>query len=426
VSQNFTTNRLIITGLCLLAVGVLISYTARFVFQYPYYCPTDETTYLRIINILLSGEPWPVSGPGFVDLNLLLGSFFGLGINDASLLIGFIVSSIYPLTIFILYRILLKDDMAALFAVLSLIMSSYFLAPMLESRPQQIGCLLLTVTVFLLVKKDLDRNKIVLTGAFILITLYYHLLSFLILIGILSLYLYTEKKPLFKNNKLIFLVLMTFVGIILATILGLYEVMLQDILKNQLNNWPLFLSFLLLIFFLAILLRTPVLYVSDNVISCFESISYRAKVSVVFSLFTMAGFIQLLYLPEGSLSSFKDSSVNFFTLEFGNAVFGILFVFGFCLRKGEIFSSLEIMRKLSFLILIMGFFSLVMSFYMLNSNWMIRMINYWIIFAAPFAAVIFQRVHQCSKLISIPLMLCCLSMSMLHAIQHPVFMSCSF
>lgn len=128
-----------IPALVLAAFFASTSMVFRFIFEYPI-CHNDEHNWLTITESLDRGIDWPVSGPAFIAMLRETSRFLGVNYANAMPWLGVSSSFIVVCGLFFGYRVLGLASQLPIFLVLML--SSYFWAPLLEARPQQLGQLL--------------------------------------------------------------------------------------------------------------------------------------------------------------------------------------------------------------------------------------------------------------------------------------------
>ena len=165
----------------LMLTAALTGY-ARWMLDYPI-CGTDEQNYLKIFDWLDNGGVWPISGPGYAGLILELRHWTGWETRPLVVAVAALNSSvILPLGLWLLYRRSLDSARSAWLCLPWLFASSYFLGPWLEGRPQQLGMLLAAVGAWR-AYRDLQERGRCGVGFFLLWVLCfgYHALSFVVL-----------------------------------------------------------------------------------------------------------------------------------------------------------------------------------------------------------------------------------------------------
>lgn len=137
-------NRLsfLVSLLILLILTATLTIYARFVLGYPI-CGADEQNYLKIFDWLDKGGVWPISGPGYAKLILELRHWLGWETHTSVIVVAVANSIlILPLGLWLWYRVSLDDARQAWLCLPWLFIGSYFIGPWLEGRPQQLGMLL--------------------------------------------------------------------------------------------------------------------------------------------------------------------------------------------------------------------------------------------------------------------------------------------
>ena len=166
----------------LLILTITLTSYARMVLGYPF-CGTDEQNYLKIFELLDSGSVWPISGPGYVELILELRRWTGLDTRSLVIMVAALNSSIVlPLGLWLWYRVSLGNARSAWQCLPWLFVASYFIGPWLEGRPQQLGMLLAAAGAWLAYRDLRDRGRC--GPAFFplwVLCFGYHALSFVVL-----------------------------------------------------------------------------------------------------------------------------------------------------------------------------------------------------------------------------------------------------
>ena len=168
--------------LAFLVLTAALTGYARLVLGYPL-CGTDEQNYLKIFEWLDNGGVWPISGPGYAELILELRSWTGLDTRPLVAVIAALNSIVVlPLGLWLWYRVSLGNAQLAWRCLPWLFAGSYFLGPWLEGRPQQLGMLLAAAGAWLAYRDLRERGRCG-PGFFLLWVLCfgYHALSFVVL-----------------------------------------------------------------------------------------------------------------------------------------------------------------------------------------------------------------------------------------------------
>ncbi len=166
----------------LLILTTTLTVSMRWGLGYPI-CGADEQNYLKIFAWLDNGGVWPISGPGYAALILQLRHWTGWETGSLVVAVAAFNSSVVlPLGLWLLYRVSLGQASAAWRCMPWLFASSYFLGPWLEGRPQQLGMLLAIVGAWR-AYQDLQIRGRCSVGFFALWALCfgYHALSFVVL-----------------------------------------------------------------------------------------------------------------------------------------------------------------------------------------------------------------------------------------------------
>lgn len=400
------TSRLRFTRLwCQLATALvfaLLAWALRDWGRYPI-CQNDELNWVGIAQQLDQGTQWPVSGPAFIqtvrELSWQLQTSHARSIS----LIG--IGSVFVAVLLLLwgYRKLALAGIAATLA--SLALSSYFWAPLLEARPQQWGQVLVfcgTICCWLWLHR---RGGMAFFLVLPLIA-FTHILSHAILLwlcGVLVLADYFENRPLTRRHLAVLLALL----LSLATYLwpaGPYAAMLRDVEEHHLRRLlvlgPQIGGALLLAGLAAVWAQRQWHWRpawSQAVARTVLQRKTSARLSALAIIITALA-LQATLLPTAAWQPYGGSVWLFVWCQTGNLLFAAFLVVGLHhFIDGLLAQALDpLMGRLVVWVLVaLGGLSVVAigaSWWLLDTNWFLRVLNYGLLFAAIVAAMGMQRV----------------------------------
>lgn len=366
--------------------------------------PSDEALYVSLIRELSNGGNPPISGPGFAYIILLINSISGWPIGEITALFGLFIGSIFLLVLYLVYKKNLESPEEAAYSCLLILCTSYFLWPMIEARPQQLGMLMVliggTVYYTYLSKRKYLSPLIILC----FFTFIFHILSFLVLMGMILLLWwlhYLDDRADFKELIWPAIVLISsaivFIGPfpIYSSMNGGVIWMLRTSNLNFMQNNVVQVIILLISILIAIPLT--IFLKKKKIIDKLRSFG-KKHVGKIIPLFIAALIIVLtaqFILNMDIYSKKYNGSILFFILfQMGNILFGGLFLKAYfkSIKEGEIDDPF--FRYGSILMLI-GIVALFLSLFLpINfNNWLIRMINYWTVFAAPMVVRSVMEMH---------------------------------
>ena len=384
------------------ALWIALSFTVcaisvRYFWGYPR-CQNDELNWVGIARNIDAGHDWPVSGPIFMFVLRSLKALTEM--RYVHLISGLGVFSVFVGTLLIIlgYSRLRITRPGITLAALAL--SSYFWVPLLEARPQQWGQILVFIGA-IAAWMWLHRNGGWLFFPVLALISFSHILSHAILIFLcttLALADYFENRPMTRRHAIVIAsALLSLVVYLLPD--GPYQTMLRDIeqthLRRLLGAAP-YLGAAALVAVLAVMALKPHLHWREHWSrkTMMFALTHKNLISAALLLvFFIAMSIQATVLPSAAWLPYGGSIWTFVIFQTGNLVFASLFVFGLfaffqATAEQEIATSharLITWSLLSFGLL--GLITLIASFWMLDTNWVLRLINYAILFAAPIAAM---------------------------------------
>lgn len=359
--------------------------------------PSDEALYASLAREVSGGLDPPVSGPGFVYLILLMNSLSGWPVEDIMAVLGIVLGSAFPLFLYFVYREAGIPREITVFSCLIILSTSYFLWPMIESRPQQFGILLLLVGA-LLYHSYLNNKRFL--GLVILVvsfTFLFHILTFLVLISMVIMLWwlrYIEKRTelkeaiwpgiLFGTGLLVFFSPLPLYSSMNGGVKWMFEVSKLGFVKNGSVLLVLLAITVPVVVGLTIFLR------KKRIIKRLRNLD-RKHLNKIIPFFVIAVVLVLLvqfFLNRDVHSSkYRESFQLFLLFQLGNIVFGGLFVKAFFsyIRNDDLDDPFF---RFVFILMVIGFASLLISIFLpMNfNNWAVRMINYWTVFAVPMIA----------------------------------------
>ena len=390
-----------------LAIGLVFAVMAWVMRTYGRYpiCHNDEINWIDIARQLDGGVRWPVSGPAFIEVVRLLAEEAQIKYAQslASLGIGGVFLSIFVL--FWGYRQFAHSTPGMVLAALAL--SSYFWAPLIESRPQQWGQMLVfagVICAWLWLHRRGGWWYFFIVPC-IAVT---HILSHAILIflcTVLVLADFMERRPVTLRHLTVLLTLFFSLGIYLLP-QGPYAAMLADLEHAQFKPLLTGRRYLLVLpVLLGIGLVVGLRHFqwrsswTDAISHTLERQRTALALSLLCILFTTLS-MQAYLLPAEAWLPYKGSWWRFVLVQSGNLMFAAFFVLGIFglvsgIRSGVFHPSMG--RLLILLLIALGLLSSLAigaSWWMLHTNWFLRVLNYGIFFAAIVSAIGIQTSTQ--------------------------------
>lgn len=359
-------------------------------------CPTDELNWAHIAQQLDQGVDWPVSGPLYLAVLRALGGSLRHDYPRTLALMGVLFVPLAMLALIWGYRRLGVSPLRM--TLLALCLSSYFWAALIESRPQQWGQVLVLVGGTSLWLALSGRGPWLVYAATLVLTAFTHILSYALLV-MLSLWL-MGYFFLLRNISLgtlarCALALALSAGVFLLPG-GPYGAMLNDIAHNHLqgNGWRMAgLAGLGATAFVILLLQRH--HLRDVVLPWFEHRLRRARARpLLFGLGTLAVVgvtlsAQAAILPADAWRPYGGSVARFALSQSGNLAFATLVVAGWIdtVTRADAPPALRAFTVMGLGWACIGALLLAASAFLLDTNWLLRVLNYAILFGAPLAAV---------------------------------------
>ncbi|MBN1389807.1 MAG: hypothetical protein JXA22_04090 [Candidatus Thermoplasmatota archaeon] len=382
-------------AMTMIAISVsLVLYVRFMIHDLILLAPSDEASYVSLIEGFSNGVDPTISGPGFVYLIYLIHSISGWPVGNIVAVQGLLIGSALPMAMYLLYRSFGGSREEAAYSCLLLISTSYFLWPMIESRPQQLGLLLVLVCVYLYHAYLTKGRFKVLFVVLCYLTFIFHILSFLVLMGIIMMvwwFKYLDERADLKDVKWPVFVLLSSMTLFIVPFppyLKMHEGVSWMISRSELDfilRPYVFVIFLIL--FITIIVGLTLYFKKIRMIEKVRELGkkhIRKIVPMIIGASIVALTVQFILNKDIYISKYKGSIVLFFLLQAGNIVFGGLFIRAYyrSMKDGQIDEPFFIITSSLMLI---GVASLLLSIFLPHTfnNWVIRLINYWTIFAAP-------------------------------------------
>jgi len=396
---------------------LLVIYIRWVVYAHSIFASTDESNYLNIfarsyntpINSLI------VSGPGYVLILRTFNSILGIEIINTPALFGTVMFVLYPILMFSLFYVMFRNMKISLIGTLCLMLTSYFIWASLESRPQQIGMLLVILAVVILWRITSEsKARPLQVGIFLFLcftTFITHILSFVSLAVIAAFILiaaYIKNKISLKTTVFIFLFLALMFSLFFMdefVYSSAYRAV-DEILLGSSIQYPLLLglspikTMYLIGTFVVVALMVFVYLLKDKILKVLLRLGKITKrvinkymvgfLVLGLMLFATAMFLQFYVDRAVYISYYRNSAYLFFLSQMGNLIFGVLYLKGALdvLRSKEKNYRIKFFLTISIFVIVLGLILLPVSFTFPygSRNWLLRILSYWVIFAAPIVA----------------------------------------
>lgn len=367
------------------------------------HCASDEQQWAAIAEQVAHGVDWPISGPLHFALVRAVARTSGLEPAQALAFVGtWSVPLLLALMVFSYAQLGIKKPSRLL---ILLACNTYFLAPLFESRPQQWGQVLVLLGLVLGWRV---LNGLIAWWPYVLVltlTASVHILSFAILcVASLVVWTLLYAMNLTTARTLAKLALCIAPACIIFIISdGPYASMIQDIRVNHLQiptgGSPVATGVVALasaaVLMLELMRRFAGRFVSFILLTL-ENHPVPMWVGVSLLAVSSLG-VQAAILPQEAWAPYGNSAVLFFSSQMGNLFFLGLSVIGLesTRRSHGQGRDQALIQAISILLLsvsIVGAAALIASFWMLHTNWLLRVLNYFCLFMAPFAAIGFDKI----------------------------------
>lgn len=386
-----TSSRLssIIPWLALCASATLLALTARYYFGYPI-CGTDEQNYLKIFAWLDNGGEWPISGPGYAQLILQLRHWTGCPSGRIVSAVAIISSGvILPLSLLLIYRASLREIRCAWYCLPWLFSSSYFLGAWLEGRPQQLGMVLVMLGAWR-GYRDLQQRGRCGLGFFLLWALCfaYHALSFIVLSALIFGF-WARRFISGSSGYTALMQLLCGMAVCLTFGIFLYPLIWLDIRINHIQGMAVIPFFALLIG-IALTILAALHYLRRSAV-----IPYLLATCTTITTRTPAwpwllavAISAALLWQYAWLGNFYQQVATWHIIWYqgGNILLAALFLTGLWRCTHTPNMHLNFFLEVSFILMAFGAVFLLLTPWLRDHNWTLRLISYWTWYAAPLAA----------------------------------------
>ena len=346
---------------------------------------SDEANWLGLLHLMEGEYGPPVSGPLFVYVVQALHQHLSADLPAILDFVAILGSGLTVALVLSGYRYYLPNTTLVKSAAIMLFTTSYFLAPALEARPQQLG-----IALAFLICLRTTYNSQASTGWLLVVLLplaFWHVLSFFVAI----VYLSAWKLTLWRLGSLrdgLILLWLVIASLLAVSLIGssAYRPLLEDVLANHVADQ----------FTLALLVISPVvlamcfcavpmkLWKKVRAL-CFSHIN--SVVAIIFLLSATALILQWSLLPSTSVQDYRGSVVTFCIWHAGNMAFCFCYLLGLHICSREEVDGLQVFVIGSLILLVLASFALFASYFLAHVNWMIRILYFWIPFAAPVSAL---------------------------------------
>ena len=368
-------------------------------------CASDERNWTNIAEQVAKGINWPISGPLHFWIVQVVSERSGLNYQQTLSSLGLVSVPILLMLLLWTYK---RIGMCGLGikpidAIVVLVTSSYFVSPMLESRPQQWGQIMVFMGMIFFWLAINKRGAWWPYALLLILTACTHILSFAILaIGSLILL-----AIMFMLRRVYFWQIGLFSILLIASMIvfilpdGPYAFMLGDIRKNHLKlstSGYFFLLSLIITPVFIFIYRQHILKLVGTLVNIFNRHPLWFGVFSTLVIFGMLIF-QAIILPAGAWDPYHGSVWIFLALQAGNLFFAGSLISGIIhmYRSWQLYPEQEHIETFAILLFTMCFIAvtaLVLSLWMLETNWFLRVLNYSILFMAPFAAIGFAKIKN--------------------------------
>ncbi|THU02834.1 hypothetical protein E9531_06965 [Lampropedia puyangensis] len=370
----------------------VLAWAMRFHGGYPI-CHNDEVNWMGIAEQLDSGVHWPVSGPAFIETVRFISA--NAELPHAHTLSALGIGCVF-LSILLLWWGYRKLGLVSPASVLmALVLSSYFWAPLMESRPQQWGQMLVFAGI-ICAWQWLHRQGGWMFFLIVPVIAVLHILSHAILIFLCAVLVFVdclERRPLGIRHVLLGVYLLISLGIYLLPH-GPYAAMLMDLQQVHLKRfWATGNTVFWVLGGGAILFLLCLRYGhwrpswNDAIAQAMLRNSTAMALSLMCIVLTALA-MQAYLLPAAAWMPYKGSLLRFVFVQLGNVLFAAFFVVGiFGLVSGVRADQFDVQKARVLIVLLIGFGALsgvaiAASWWLLDTNWFLRVLNYGVFFAA--------------------------------------------
>ena len=394
---------------------MLLNAVLRVVTLFPHEV-SDEGNWSRLFYLIGQGYEPPVSGPLFVWLVNEIYDHLPFPYDSVISSLAILSSgALYTLLIWGYQKVLVHRDIV-LGAALMLLMTSYFLAPAIEARPQQLG-VALTFVICLSAMGNTSRLAIWLPVALTLL-MFWHVLSFFVAVAYLTLWMLAKWRLGRLRARqfgcwaltcgLLLLVLGQFQG---------YRPLFQDVFSNHaVTPSALVLSGVAATVVVLGVLAIP-LTVWGQLKTLLRENTFWAMPALI-GLSVVPLVLQWYLLPAASLEHYGASGFNFFIWQAGNLAFLVCYLMGLksCAKCED--RKLQPFMYGSLILGILAVAALFASYFLAHTNWMIRLLYYWVPFAAPVSVFGFRQMFLKFKVLGYVAGLSLIFASLSHTVRY--------
>jgi hypothetical protein len=378
--------------LLILTSFLIVFYIRAIVFSGIIHPFGDEQAYIEILKLKEAGIGHPVSGVGYLYFIYYFSKFLGLSFSFFSVLFSVLITTISIGLLYYIYRKNTKEKELAIFSCMIVLTTSYFIYPIIEARPQQLGMFLVLIGVILAERYVSERNVnyALFFSIFLVFTFFYHILSFFILVFatfIIFIWSLVDKKV--RVRELLFLPLLFSLCLFFYLVSwSPYLLNKIDIINTSRILWERISLDFVLISLPLLLIIFILMLLGMNYLSGYENKRRRVKFfPLIFILSGAVLFLQFFLNMESYFDFYNNSILLFLFFQSCNIFFGIFYLIG-AKRILEEGGRQDIFFRASVCLLILGIIVLIPSIFLdfaLN-NIFIRVLNYWTVFAAPVSA----------------------------------------
>lgn len=379
------------------------------------FASTDESNYIKILSVasFTNLNDMQVSGPGYIFLMRILNQVSGIDLFRIIPVSSYVITPLYLVLMYTGYRFVLKDRLVSALSAILLLTTSYYFWPTLEQRPQLFGMIFVFFIAALYHRYAFNPSKKLLSliMVFILGLFLIHILSFFLFLPIILLFMIIYRyihgttiksiSPVYFSLGGIFILFLSAPAIFAyggsrGAVNYIFSSANSFILKTFGQHILLIsiLSILAIFLVLVFLPKSKCLYSTLHHINPLRD--YIRKygnlffVLMVFLAFT-ALFVQYLLRAPIYSAFYKNSVMYFIILQLGNIFFGLTYLRGLLDHVGE--RNLDTNKTFfvigSVALMLIGACFLIASLFFVYgwNNLLIRVINYWTLFAAPLISI---------------------------------------
>lgn len=418
----------------LVLCGFLLALAARTWGGYPN-CASDEHNWVFISHEVARGVNWPISGPWHFGWVQKLASTQGLAHERAMAMMG--LFSVPVLLLVMGYAYHLQGVCRPGSLVLVLCTSTYFLAPLFESRPQQWGQVLVLLGV------TLGWRAINGLGAWwpyalvLVLTAGVHILSFAILVAC-SLIFWSLLYGLQKSTPPVAFRMASclLAGLVLFFLPeGPYASMVDDVSRHHWRGVKTLDASAVVWGLVVVGLAGAVLLLRQQLFRRLASAALASLDKHPAAVVSALGFLALALLvlqagmlPAEAWSPYGGSILLFGISQSGNLFFIGLLAWGLVAARKSYLQGRDqaLIHTHTVLLLAMGVITvaaLLVSYWTLHTNWLLRVLNYGTLFMAPFAAMGLSQIKNRS--VQWTLLLLMMTISLVSVVRPPAVFNCS-